>query len=84
MSLVGYIDKVEFEDAGTLIDILNRAHKRNLFQSIEDIRYLRELRNDIAHEYKALLLPPIFESVLEHAPLLFTYIDSVIEYCERY
>ena len=45
------IDAVEFESKGTFIDVLNRAHKRGLFASIEKLREIRELSNTLVHEY---------------------------------
>src|SRR5665647_602514 len=45
------IDKVELEDGGTMIDVVNRADKRGLFESVDLIREIRDLRNKIAHEY---------------------------------
>ena len=41
------IDAVEFENQGTLIDTVNHAHKRGLFENIETIRKIKDLRNDI-------------------------------------
>ena len=78
------IDKVEFEEGGTLIDVLNRAHKRGLLDSLEEVRQLRELRNEITHEYKAIFLPPIFKSVLQQTPLLLTLVEKVILYSKKY
>ena len=45
------LDDIEFEDQGTLVDVVNNAHKRSLFNNMEDIRALRDLRNEIVHEY---------------------------------
>jgi len=33
------LDEFEFENQGTLIDVVNHAHKRNLFQDIDHERY---------------------------------------------
>lgn len=44
------LDDVEFESQGTLIDVVNNAHKRGLFESMEDIGAMRDLRNDVVHE----------------------------------
>jgi len=45
------LDRVEFIQGGTLIDVVNRAHKRNLIESVEQLRHLKDVRNEIAHEY---------------------------------
>lgn len=47
------IDAVEFVEGGTLIDVMNRAEKRKLIDSVQEMRILKDLRNDIAHEYIA-------------------------------
>jgi len=78
------IDKVEFEEQGTFIDVLNRAHKRGLIESVEEIRRLKELRNNIAHEYKMLDLAPLFHDVLSHSPRLFELISQANEYCQKF
>ena len=79
------IDKVEFEDlGGTLIDALNRAHKRGLIDSIEEIRILRDLRNEIVHEYRRANLQKLFQSILAQTPGLFSLLDRIRDYCRQY
>ena len=78
------IDKVEFEEKGTMIDVINRAHKRGLISSVEEIRVMRELRNSIAHEYMTKGLPELFEETLRYTPALFKIIDEVNNYSSRY
>jgi len=46
------IDTVESEDIGTIIDIMNRAEKRGIVSSAELLHTIKDLRNNIAHEYK--------------------------------
>jgi hypothetical protein len=78
------IDKVEFEEGGTLIDIINRAHKRRLFDEINDIRMIRDLRNSIAHEYAKARLEDLFREVLASTPRLFMLSEKIASYCQRY
>ena len=78
------IDKVELTDGGTLLDVLNRAHKRGLIESVDEVRLIRELRNDIAHEYKTEKLESLFKEVLEVTPRLMQIIATVREYCQKY
>ena len=78
------IDAVEFEEKGTLIDVVNRAHKRNLINSVDEIREIKDLRNEIAHEYIKELLINIFQDSLRFTPKLFEIITKVKKYCERY
>lgn len=78
------IDRLEFEEGGTLIDVLNRAEKRNLIESLDSFREIRELRNEIAHEYALDELSSLFFSVFQYTPVLFTIIKNIKDYCRKY
>ena len=78
------IDRVELESGGTLLDVLARAEKRGLIESVDQFRLLRELRNEIAHEYALEDLTELFRSVKEQAPALFQIVDRIRAYCEQY
>ena len=78
------IDAVEFENKGTLIDVVNRAHKRGFFESIEKLREIRELRNSIAHEYIQEGLADTFIDVLRFTPELFDIATQIKNYCKKY
>lgn len=45
------LDQVELADDGTILDRLTRAEKRGIISTAEEWRELRELRNEIAHDY---------------------------------
>lgn len=45
------VDRIELQDEGTALDRLNRMEKRGVISSAQIWQELRELRNDIAHEY---------------------------------
>ena len=78
------LDAFELEDHGTLLDALNRAEKRGLIDTAAGFREIRELRNEIAHEYAQDNLRPLFLSVLEHTPILLEIVDRSHDYCRRY
>jgi hypothetical protein len=78
------IDKVEFEESGTMIDVINRAHKRGLFDSIDEIRMIKDLRNKIAHEYAKEDIESVFAQVLNFTPEIFTLAARILAYCSRY
>jgi uncharacterized protein YutE (UPF0331/DUF86 family) len=78
------IDSVEYEDSGTIIDVMNRAEKREIVQSAELLHALKDLRNNIAHEYKINEIQKFFAEVLQNIPLLLEVIDSANKYCEKY
>lgn len=78
------IDQVELEPSGTIIDILNKAEKRNLVDSVQEIREIKELRNMIAHDYANSQLKEIFQTIFKHIPVLSRLVDKAIEYGEKY
>jgi hypothetical protein len=77
------IDRVELEDAGTTIDVVNRASKRGLIESPEEARILKELRNEIAHEYTSRELKDLFSDIFKTTPKLLTMIAKTNSYCEN-
>ena len=78
------IDYIEFEyQQGTLLDVMNRSHKRGLIGSVEEMHDIKDLRNTITHEYAAAQLKIIFQEVLEATPKLFTLIQNIHNYCDK-
>ena len=69
------IDAMEFVDQGTLIDVLNRADKRKLIDSLQEMRLLKDLRNDIAHEYLPERLQLLHQEVLSLTPKLLQLVQ---------
>ena len=78
------IDSVELEEGGSPLDVLNRAHKRDLIASVAELREIRELRNEVAHDYAVEDLTGLFSDVLRYAPKLIALRDRVRQYCEKY
>lgn len=78
------IDAVELTDGGTLLDALNRAEKRLLIDAVSDMRLIRDLRNDIAHEYITERLWLLHEEVFELVPKLLDMITRALNYAKKY
>lgn len=78
------LDIYEFENSGTLIDVVNNAHKRGLFEDIDELRIMKDLRNTIVHEYIEEELQEVFEEVLEYTTKLLIIIDTSLAYAKRY
>jgi len=78
------IDTVEFEDSGTIIDIMNRAEKRGIVPSAELLRTIKDLRDNIVHEYKIAEITRFFDDIRRYTPMLLEVIKHVNRYCERY
>jgi len=75
---------VELLDSGSVIDSANRAEKRGIIDSVSRLRDLKDLRNELAHEYEADDLPGIFSAVLEAVPELFQIAGRIRLYCDTY
>lgn len=71
------------EDIKTIIDAANLSEKIGISQKAEDVLNIRELRNQIAHDYIHADLAALFTDVLQHVPKLKMLIISLKEYVER-
>jgi hypothetical protein len=78
------IDAVEFVDGGSIIDAANRAEKRGLVGSVSLLRDIKDLRNEIAHEYETDDLRLLFSSVLDATPQVHAVVGQVLAYCSGY
>ena len=78
------IDEVEFENQGTLIDTVNHAHKRGLFETIDSVRQIKDLRNEIAHEYIDDALQDLFEDIIRLTPYLIEMAETTLKYTQQY
>jgi len=77
--------KVELEDSGTVIDMLNKAEKREIIESAEIWKEIKELRNSIAHDYNIDdFKNEIFKPSLEYVPVVEKSIAMLNDYCEKY
>jgi len=74
------IDEYEFENQGTLIDVVNNAHKRGLFEEIDELRLMKDIRNTIVHEYIEEDLVEVFDEVLEYTAKLIEIFNNTITY----
>jgi hypothetical protein len=78
------IDAYEFENQGTLIDVVNNAHKRGLFEDIEVLRIMKDVRNTIVHEYIEDALVEVFDEVLEYSEKLLVMIENTLAYIDKH
>ena len=56
---------------------LNRAEKRGVIDSVEQWREIRELRNQIAHEYVLSDLRELFEAAIRVTPVLLETVATL-------
>jgi len=76
------LDEYEFENQGTLVDVVNNAHKRELFDDIAMLRIMKDVRNTIAHEYIEDDLVEVFEEVLQCTKELINIINNTLKYIQ--
>ena len=75
------IDRLDEEDTGTVRDRLNRAEKKELITCTDDFADIRNLRNNITHEYIPEEMTEIFHNVLHFTPLLKDCVERIKKYC---
>ncbi|MBI5050844.1 MAG: hypothetical protein HZC11_08265 [Nitrospirae bacterium] len=63
------------EEANTFIDRANLFEKLEI-ASAEDLKLIRDLRNEISHDYKVDDIAEIFEAVIEYCDKLIEVIDK--------
>ncbi len=77
------VDALELEDEGSLIDRLNRMEKRGVIPSAQLWRDIRDIRNQIAHEYALDSLDGLHRAVLAKAPALLDALPAVEDFVRR-
>ncbi|MFH1562437.1 MAG: hypothetical protein ABIF11_03325 [Nitrospirota bacterium] len=70
------------EELGTFIDRTNLFEKLEI-SSAEDLKLIRDLRNEISHEYKVEDITEIFESVIEYSDKLIEIIERTKRFIEK-
>ena len=76
------LDEYEFENQGTLVDVVNNAHKRGLFEDIEELRIMKDVRNTVVHEYIEDDLVEVYDEVLQYTETLILIIKNTLNYIE--
>ncbi len=75
------LDLVEFEPpAATFLDRVARAEKRDLIGSALAWKEIRELRNEIVHEYVTASLMLLLANVIRHTPELLQATSRLARY----
>jgi len=77
--------RVELENVVTIIDLLNLTEKREIIESAETWKIIKELRNSIAHDYDINdFTNDIFKPSLEYTPIIEKSVAALNSYCEKY
>ncbi len=83
MKVLRNIDFVEFEETGTLLDVVNRAEKRGLVENVDLLRAMKDLRNELVHEYLEEDYMKKFEEVLLWTGKLTEIAENIKRYCRK-
>jgi len=81
--LLRTIDRIELTDEGSVLDRVNRFKKRKILRDEINYGLLKDLRNQIVHEYIIDETDRVVRESLNHTPLLRDMLDKAREYCER-
>lgn len=70
------LDQFEMMEPGTLLDVANRAEKRGLIDSVDWLREVKDVRNEISHDYAG-------ERLLEVLSYCRSEFARIAETCDR-
>ena len=77
------LDFVELEDTSKKLDIVIRAEKRGFIEDYNLLIEMKDLRNELVHEYIQEALYEKFREILFYTPLLLTAIQKFISYSQK-
>ena len=77
------LDEFEFEDKTTLIDVIEHAYNRYLFENIDEVRMIKDVKNRVIDEYIDDNLVLLFEDILKYTQPLVEIIDKTIKYIDK-
>ena len=77
------LDILELEDISRKLDIVIRAEKRGFVDSYDILIEMKDLRNELAHEYIQDNLIEKFKEVVEKTPILIKIIDKLNQYVNK-
>jgi len=76
------IDVAELLEAGSLIDTINRAVKRGLLEDNQTARTLKDIRNEIVHEYVVEDLKNLQLEILRYTTILLELVKVALSYID--
>lgn len=74
------LDLYELEDTTRKLDTVIRAEKRGFVEDYKILISMKDLRNEIVHEYIEQNLKEKFKEVLDYTPILFSTVEKVQKY----
>ena len=80
--LLRTIDRLELTDDGSVLDRINRFKKRQVLREEVNYALLKDLRNQIVHEYIIDETDRVVVEVLNFAPLIEEMLVKAQDYCK--
>nr|BAL54318.1 hypothetical conserved protein [uncultured Aquificae bacterium] len=77
------LDLIELEDVSRKLDVVIRAEKRGFVRDYRILIEMKDLRNELVHEYIQENLKEKFKEVLEKTPILIEIVRKINEYSKR-
>ncbi len=77
------LDIIELEDITRKLDIVIRAEKRGFVDDYKVLIEMKDLRNELVHEYIQENLIERFKEVLEYTPKLFDITNKLKDYVKK-
>ena len=71
------------EDTMTFLDVANYLEKIRVANTFDDVIHIRELRNEIAHEYSNRDTAELLDACLAFSPTLFDMMSRLVEYVHK-
>lgn len=81
--LLRTIDRIELSDDGSVLDRINRFKKRKILRDEVNYATLKDLRNQIVHEYIIDETDRVVSEVLKFAPLIEEMLEKAHAYCRQ-
>jgi hypothetical protein len=78
------LDLVELTEGGTLLDVINRAEKRGLIDHNFDARALKDLRNEIVHDYLLERFNALHKEIYDYVPKIMQICSRCQAYAHKY
>lgn len=81
--LLRTIDRLELTDDGSVLDRINRFKKRQILREEVNYALLKDLRNQIVHEYILDERDRVVSEVLQWAPVIEEILIKSLQYCRN-
>lgn len=77
------VDAIELVDEGTILDRLLRMEKRGVIQSAIEWRHIRELRNQVAHDYVVENSQLFYSEIIANCSILIALLPQLEQYLQK-